>query len=584
MKKFIASLLALTMFLPCAVACGGGDNSSSSSSSAGGDSSVSSDSSVGGDSSSEETSSSNEPKDYSHLLTREDGDLYVRYFKGGNGEEWLYPIADAFEKETGIKVYLECDDDITTNIPTILEGAHPTSGSPGQSMLKRLPDVCMTQTLKWQEYVNKGWFANIDEVYSYQYEDEGNVTLKEKLIEGADKFGYMGQTPDDALEGNKHYWAVPWTSPLTGIVYNVDMLKSLGGKWANGYVPATVTELMELIDDLNDEGITPFSWGGDGNGMGYWNFMFMSFWASYQGYDVSYNNGHAKYGSMMDFYNFVDDQGNMDGGFNSFDQAGRKIALKVIQDLIVDTSSANKKDWAWTNSISHPVSKTAQEAQDKFAFGEAAMIPTGSWIKNEIEEVVEELEEEGEPLHYALMPTPAVDLAYVQKVAGALGLNAQEIHGGLLADGTFETAENTGTYAQINNTEIGDLIFVPQNAVKKADAIKFLQFMNKQEWVESATVDMGIARPFKYSPSALSGHSDFTKSVFAVYENENAVNVIRKSESSIFAYATIKEWAERNESDILLQLDAKTAAGLIEEVLLNASDNWNNWLLKAGLF
>lgn len=546
MRKWIASILAIAMALPCMASCRGGNTE--------------------GD------------NDYTHLLTREDGDLYVRYFKGGNGAEWLYPIADAFEKETGIQVYLECDDEITENIPVILEGAHPTSGKPSASMLQRLPDVCMTQTLKWQEYVNKGWLANIDDVYTYQYADEGNATLSDKLIDGADKFGYMGQTPDDAANNNKHYWVVPWTSPLTGIIYNVKMLKELGGKWANGYVPATVTELLELVEDLSASGKTAFSWGGDSNGMGYWNFLFMSLWASYQGYDVSYNGGKAEYGSMMDFYNFVDEEGNMDSGFESFNQAGRKIALQVIQDLIVDTSSAETKNWTWKNSIDHPVSKTAQQAQDKFAFEEAAMIPTGSWIKNEIAEVVEE------DFEYAMMPTPAVDMAYVQSVASKLELEDVEIHGGLYTDGTFETAENTGkTYAQINNTEIGDLMFIPRNATKKAEAIQFLQFVNKQSNVESATVDMGIARPFKYTPSALQGHSAFTKTVFSVYENQNAVNLIRISESSIFAYATIKEWAERNETDVLLQLSSRTPTSLTAEIYLNASDNWTNWCIKAGL-
>ena len=545
MKKWIAGILAVAMVLPCAVACKGGEEGEN---------------------------------DYTHLLTREDGDLYVRYFKGGNGAEWLYPIADAFEKETGVHVYLECDDEITENIPVILEGAHPTNGTPTASMLERLPDVCMTQTLKWQEYVNKGWIANIDEVYTYQYADEGNVTLADKLIDGADKFGYMGQTPDDAANNNKHYWVVPWTSPLTGIIYNVQMLKDLGGKWANGYVPATVSELLELVEDLNKKGKTAFSWGGDSNGMGYWNFLFMSLWASYQGYEVSYNGGKAQYGSMMDFYNFVDAQGNMDGGYESFNQAGRKIALQIIQDLIVDTSSSKTTQWTWKNSIEHPVSKTAQQAQDKFAFEEAAMIPTGSWIKNEIAEVVED------DFEYAMMPTPAVDMAYVQSVATKLKLQPEEIRGGLYTDGTFETTSNTGkTYAQINNTEIGDLMFVPQNATKKAEAIKFLQFVNKKQNVESATVDMGIARPFKYTPSALQGHSDFTKSVFAVYESEKAVNLIRRSESNIFSYATIKEWAERNETDVLLQLSSRAALSLIDEIYVNASDNWNNWCIKAGL-
>lgn len=502
--------------------------------------------------------------DYDYLFERDEGDLYVRYFEGGNGAEWLYEITHNFVQETGIGVYLESDNSVTSEIPTLLKNAHPSNGKPSATILNKLPDVVMTQTLKWQGYVNKGYISEIDDVYSYVYEDEDDKTLSDKLIDEAAQFGYMGQTPSSA---DKHYWVVPWTSPLTGIVYNVDMLKSLGGKWADGYTPKTVTELLELVADLKAAGKTAFAWGGDGTNMGYWNFLFMSLWCSYQGYDESFEDGVAKYGDLKDFYNFVDNAGNPDSGYESFNQAGRKIALQVLRDLIVDEANST-----WTNSIKDPVSKTVYEAQEKFAFGEAAMMPNGSWIQNEIDELIDE------NFHYAMMPVPAVDYAYVSSVASKLGLESKEIHGGLLKDGGFETASTQSPeYAVVNNTEIGDLMFIPENAVHKENAKKFLIYLNKQENVMKATESMSIARPFDYSPSEAEGLTDFTKSVFSVYENPDALQIVRTSTSNIFMYAGIKEWAENNEADILLQLYGKTANELVTTVYNNAMDNFDKW-------
>ena len=509
-----------------------------------------------------------ESGDYDYLFKKDDGDLYVRYFVGGNGETWLHEIAHNFVQETGINVYLEADYDVTAEIPTILKNTHPSSGTPSASLLKTLPDVAMTQTIRWQEYVNKGYIANIDEIYDYVYTDEGNKTLKDKLLDEVSDFGLMGQTPQQGKAGDKHYWVVPWTAPSTGIAYNVNMLKSLGGRWADGSVPKTVTEFLQLLTDLKAGGKTAFAWGGDGTNMGYWNFMFMSLWASYQGYDQSFEDGKAKYGSMLDFYEFEDENGNMDSGYNAFDQAGRKIALKAIQDMIVDLNNKT-----WKNSISDPVSKTVYQAQNKFAFEEAAMIVTGSWVQNEIADYIEP------GFSYAMMPFPAIDKGYVQSVATEIGLTQNEIRGGLFTDGSFETLTNTGkTYAVMNNTEVGDVMFVPKNAVHKEKAIKFLIYLNKQENINKSTQNNSIARPFDYQPSMTGTYTDFTKSVFNIFESANTVQIVRHSESSVFTYAAIKEWADFNEADILLQLYAKSAKELIAIAYEKASDNWYNWL------
>lgn len=519
------------------------------------------------------------PAEYGHLFERNEGDLYVRYFKGGNGDEWLWKIADDFVKETGIGVYLKSDDDATQEMRAILQTAHPTSGTPSASILSRLPDVVMTQTERWQDFVNRDYIRELDEVYNYVYEDEeGKPTLKDKLLDSVANFGYKGQTPDDAAAGDKHYWVVPWTLPMTGIIYNVNMLKSLGGKWANGYTPATATELLELVDDLAAAGKTAFSWGGSGTNMGYWNFLFMSLWTSYQGYKTGYEGGRGKYGPIQDFYDFANDAGVPDTSYGVFEQAGRKIALKLIQDLLAVTDSDGKptrggNNGGWKNSIKGPVEKTAYEAQDAFAFEQAAMIPSGGWIKNEIKESVEE------GFEYALMPTPAVDLAYVQKVAEQLNLTEREIHGGLLENGSFETESTQNPeYAQINNTEVGDLIYIPRNAVRQEEAVKFLQFLNRKENVEHATRVMGIARPFKYKPSETGEASYFTKSVFSVYETPNAIQFVRVSEHNMFTYASLKEWGVTNDSDIYLNLINKTALELINDNAQNARDNWNTWI------
>ena len=132
-----------------------------------------------------------------------------------------------------------------------------------------------------------------------------------------------------------------------------------------------------------------------------------------------------------------------------------------------------------------------------------------------------------------------------KSVASDLALESREIHGSLLTDGSFETAETVNPdYAVINNTEIGDLIFIPQNAVHLDDAKKFLIYLNRHQNVLHATEKMFIARPFRYTPSEVENLTDFTKSVFSVYENPDAVQIVRTANSNIFIYAGIKELAD----------------------------------------
>jgi hypothetical protein len=94
---------------------------------------------------------------------------------------------------------------------------------------------------------------------------------------------------------------------------------------------------------------------------------------------------------------------------------------------------------------------------------------------------------------------------------------------------------------------------------------------------------MGIARPFNYKPSECEINDNFTKSVFNIYEKENAVQFIRISQSSIFTYASVKEYAEHNEADILLQLNSKSITQLCQGLYENAEDNWGTWFERAGL-
>lgn len=268
------------------------------------------------------------------------GQLYIKYYTGGYGEEWIKEIVKQFEEETGATVELDGANDMTFQARTILEAG------------RDIPDILMVQYSNYREYVQKGWVEPIDDLYKEKiYEGK---SLEQIIEPGLADYGKFRKN----IKEDEHYWIIPWTAPTTGIVYNVKMLEEVG----YDKPPKTEAELKDLCQKLVAAGKIPFTWGG--MEIGYWNFPVMGWWAQYEGID-----------KWNEFWNFPNAEVYM--------QQGRIEALRLWQDLLVDSATGG-----WINSIDKPTGLDHMGAFRSFVQGKAAMVPGGAWIENEIEDFV----------------------------------------------------------------------------------------------------------------------------------------------------------------------------------------------------
>ena len=393
------------------------------------------------------------------------GTLKITYYKGGTGDEWIETIAKDFEKATGIDVQLTADAKATENALVTLESN------------RNLPDLMFILYTNWCKYVQNDYLAPLGDLYNGEFsatygdttitskynvtdstlyatdasKGEKDLTLEDLIDNGYLSYGYASKT----AESEKDYWIMPWTSGTTGIVYNVDLLKSVG--YENP--PATYEELLDCCNKLSDKGISPFAWGGQE--IAYWDFVVQGWWAQYSGVD-----------KWQNFYQFESP--------DVFKDEGRIKALEAFKELLIDDKGE------WKNSISAPMGRDHMEAAQQFVMGKAAMVPTGSWIETEVGEFVPE------GFEMAIMPTPVIEGA---------------------------KTDESGKPIQVCNTEAGDFACIPKNADNVEAAKAFLAFMNQPKYVELFTKTTGMPRPFNYKPSTIEGITDFTKSCMSYYED-----------------------------------------------------------------
>ena len=464
----------------------------------------------------------------------ENGKIKISYYKGGTGSAWIEAIASEFTKDTGIAVELDGDNSITVNARTQLQAG------------RNLSDIMFVQYTNWREYVQQGWIAQMDDLYngtfnatygnytvssSYNIEQTesgiftsngktSGVTLYDMLVSDFRDYGYMAKTAND----EKHFWVMPWSSPCVSFAYNVDILKEAG--WNNP--PKTEAELKQCVQDVQalkdssgKQKYVAFSWGG--TEMKYWDFITLTWWAQYDGVETQ----HA-------FYGFESPE--------VFKQQGRIEALKLWQELIVDPN-----DGSWINSIDKPMGRDHLNAEQQFAKGLAAFTITGTWLENEIKDVIPE------GFNCKMMAVPMIDGAKATK--------------------------------NVLNTEAGSFACIPSgnsaDQIQKAKA--FLAYMNQPKFIEKYTEVSGALRPFNYKPSQISGISNFSKSVFELYETCD--RMWRYSESAIFTYANVSEWPYYGSTSLYGNLSGsqlKTPEFVCNYMYEYAKKNWNTWKKTAG--
>ncbi len=156
--------------------------------------------------------------------------LNISVFEGGYGTEVIEQIAEGFKAENpGTDFHIE-----KTRL-----FSEPVS----QLEADRYVADVMISTTNFTKLGIKGKMLDITDIYDgYAYDEDGTITVKEKLGEAADVSNFDGK-----------YYQIPVHNGYTGIVYNKVYLDAVFG--SEGYtLPATSQELIEFCDKVSAKG------------------------------------------------------------------------------------------------------------------------------------------------------------------------------------------------------------------------------------------------------------------------------------------------------------------------------------------
>lgn len=292
-----------------------------------------------------------------------DNTIEVYVFEGGYGTGWLKAMEPVFEQKTGY------------NMEITIMGSQDNTDSMIRAGESMTTDLFIVSNTVWDKYIELGpkvaagyncAIEPLDSVYNAKI-DNDTTTVGEKMRDDWREFFYV----DESYELGGHYYSMPWATGVLTICYNKDIFD------ANGltHEPRTTNELIEYTNKIKSNGndIMPFVHSVNSN---YWSELFNTWWIQYEGHNGRENFFNCRLGDNM--------PSDPNQAMQIFDQVGIYEAGYVIQQLINPESK---------NVHTRSEYMTATEAQLVLFDGEAAMMPNGDWMENEMSsEMAAELE------------------------------------------------------------------------------------------------------------------------------------------------------------------------------------------------
>lgn len=494
--------------------------------------------------------------------------LYVGNCGGGFGEEWLSNLIARFEEKykdysfepgkVGIQVWKDTDK-------TKYAGDQLETSITGSDR-----DVI---------------FANYMSLYSFVNEDSSALLdITDIVTQPLDKMGDTGTIEDkiqsdekDYFNVNGKYYAIPYFSGFTGIVYDVDLFDSKGlylrnngtagaklddpdisagpdgkeGTYDDG-LPATYEEFFEMCNFMkNTKGITPFIWTGQYT-QAYTSYLYEALFVDYEGKDrasLQYNAGEIAGKNTTGLVTGFENgqpliQENVEISRQNYKelakQPGRYYALKFWEQLI---------DGQYYDNLSFDDSESNLLAQADFLEStmdtdKIAMILEGTWWENEAEDVFNDMVSINEKYskynrRFGFMPMPKAD-------ESRLGKN-------VLRDGVANVVVIRGNIEE-----------------RKIEAAKtFVQFACTEQSLKEITKTTGItcALDYELTEEELSKMTYFCRSVwnlqqnsdivYARFETDDVETFVRGSGYNAFIerYSRVGEVEETNFANAMLYRD-----------------------------
>ena len=316
--------------------------------------------------------------------------LYVEYFDGGIGGEWLQKAAKRFEEEYANEVFEPGTDKVGVQIVL-----NPSTSADFSTLSKSSYNVFFTESVNYFRYASEGLFLDLSDVVKATLPNE-SVTLESKLSDAH-------KTALTAIDGK--YYAIPHYEFFHSAMYDKDLfdanllyysangglISSLSDKKSAGPdgiegtgddgMPVTYDEFFYLCDVMVSKGITPFVWTNEFSG--YLLKFISALAANYGGYEDWFANysftGNAK---IFDTDTMTESEISVtpSTGYVLSQQAGKYYALDFFKKIL------SNSDYYTSNSLLTTFSNI--DAQTDFIYSSLenkpiAMIIEGSFWENE---------------------------------------------------------------------------------------------------------------------------------------------------------------------------------------------------------
>ena len=463
-KKLISLVLAMTLVLSCSamlVGCGG---------------------------------EVDDPNRFTEQVDSSKTQLYIGFFNGGVGLQWLTEVKKLFEAK-----YPEYQIMIDT-------GKDEYGSSILMSNIKtNRQDMYIVDDMNYYDFVDGNLVMDLTEAVTTPLAEFG----EEKSI--AEKMNISLKQFYETSEGK--YYAVPFYQSYHHLTYDVDLFdqynlwfkdgggfvssvedkKSAGqdgeyGTWDDG-LPVTYSDFFTLMDRMVARGITPVTWSGAYADAYLTNFIH-SLVADYEGENFETNwdyDGETKVIANRSFEESesktfalnANDVQTVTVTTDNFTQymhstAGKYFALKFAKDL---TSNPMYRTYNYAEShtgVQRSYLMSNMEGVDK----PIAMLIEGGWWMNEASSVFTEMAEIDEKYskenrRFAVMPFPKAD------------------------DGSSASGHTVAPFSG------NSAVFVSAFSTKQEIAELFFRFLHTDEAMRVFTQYSGVLRPYDYDLSSI---------------------------------------------------------------------------------
>lgn len=458
--------------------------------------------------------------------------IYVAFYNGGLGADWLTKMAEAFETKHPEYQIMPQPGVSTMDSTAVLDNFDTYDGD--------LFFIDYMGSADLAQYRKNGYFADISKYVKQDKIEDETKTIWDK-ISPAIKDYYDNDGTVDCL---------PWYQGSYNLIYDVALFKAkslyvdANGNWNNGSskslgqdgiagtfddgLPVTVSDFFRLLDRMvsTEVNVTPFTMYG--SGAYYFSSFLTNLFADYEGYNDFMLN-YVLEGVDSDLGAIeLEDAYKLKNG-----QKGKEFALQFAQRLMKNLSNdpENPKYYFSTNSFQ--TSQDNYAAQTEFLISEEyskasaavkpiAMLVDGPWWEREAMLTMSDMVDVYENDYYAygtrefgVMPMPQAD-------------------DGSSADG------NT-----IACTSGRSIIFMNNLSENKDAAGEFLKFCMSEEGLRIATAYSGVMRPYEYTmnDTYLSKMTPFGRSVYnynkgtkVVFEEVPVSEFLRNEGSSYCSY------------------------------------------------